>query len=219
MRFFGLAGLLLLLFITECLLAEGQQQRRKRKGKIQPQLGESQDGGNKAPSLGTDVKKQRRGRGSAPKQGRFVSREQAQCKWALRGQEDSDINLRVDCKKELSDYWCEFTGKPSACAKYSQDAKTYWKHITRALKKQKGICSQPSAVLKSSLCRSTKAAHLKMTGSSLLTSPAAGEEQEKILTPVPVTDADSPDVDKVAAEYCNDRWSSVCKFLFSAIQG
>eukprot|EP00061_Rhincodon_typus_P012896 g38932.t1 len=214
MRFSKLAGLLLLLFITECLLAEaseGQQQRRKRKGKSQQQqLGESQDGGNKAPSLGTDGKKQRRGRGSVPKQGRFVSREQAQCKWALRGQEDSDINLRVDCKKELSDYWCEFTGKPSACAKYSQDAKTYWKQITRALKKQKGICSQPSAMLKSSLCRSTKAAHLKMTGSSLLTPATAGEEQAKILSPAPVTDPDSPDADKIAAEYCNDRWSSVC---------
>ncbi|XP_072412721.1 fibroblast growth factor-binding protein 1 isoform X1 [Chiloscyllium punctatum] len=218
------ALLLLLLCITQCLLAESSegQQKRRRKGKgqqPQAQRGEPQDGGKKSsqpPSRAAEGKKQRRARGSAHKQGRFLSQEQIECKWVLRGPEGSDINLRVQCKKDLSDYWCEFTGKPSACTKYSQDAKTYWKQVTRALKKQKALCSQPSAVLKSTLCRSTKAAHLKMTSSSLLTSAAPGEEQEKTLSSDPTA---NPDIDKIASEYCNDNWSSVCKFLFSAIQG
>ncbi|XP_060687721.1 fibroblast growth factor-binding protein 1-like [Hemiscyllium ocellatum] len=225
MRISRLAALLLLLLcITQCLLAESRegQQKRRRKGKgqqPQAQRGEPQDGGKKGsqpPSPAAEGKKQRRARGSAPNQGRFRSREQAECKWVLRGSEGSDMNLRVQCKKGPSDYWCEFTGKPSACAKYSHIAKTYWKQVIRPLKKQTALCSQPSVVLKSSLCRSTKAAHLKMTSSSLLTLADQGKEQEKTLSSDPTA---NPDIDKIASEYCNDNWSSVCKFLFSAIQG
>ncbi|XP_041051109.1 fibroblast growth factor-binding protein 1-like [Carcharodon carcharias] len=226
MKFSRVAVLLLLVFITQYLLAEAsddQKQRRRRKGKGQDQ-GQSHDGGKSrkaesGSSVGAEGDKQRKGKGSAPKQGRFLSRDQAQCKWVLRGDEDADKNLHVECKKGPNDYWCDFTGKPSACAKYSGDAKTYWKQITRTLKKQKALCSEPSAVLKSSLCRSTKAAHLKMTASSLRTTAAPGKEQPNAPTPLSTADPDAPDIDKIAAEYCNERWGSVCKFMLSAIQG
>lgn len=224
MKFSRVAVLLLLLFITQYLLAEASddQKHGRRKGKSQ---GQPQDGGKgreteTSPSVGVEGKKQRRGKGSAPKQGSFSSKDKAQCKWALRGEEEADRNLRVECKKGPNDYWCEFTGKPSACAKYLRDAKTYWKQITRALKKQKAVCSEPSAVLKSSLCRSTRAANLKMTASNLLTAAAPGKEQPKIApTPFSTVDPDAPDVDKIASEYCSESWGSVCKFMLSAMQG
>ncbi|XP_038647528.1 fibroblast growth factor-binding protein 1-like [Scyliorhinus canicula] len=224
MQLSRVAVLLLFLFVAQCLLAgasEEKKQRRRRKGKgqdkEQPQDGATARKAESSPSGAEQGKRQ--GKGSVPQQGRFVNKDKAHCKWRLRGEDGADRNLRVECKKGADDYWCEFTGKPSACAKYAGDAKTYWKQITRALKKQKAICSEPSAVLKSSLCRSTKAANLKMTGSTQQTAAAPGKEQPKLPSSLSTVDPDAPDIDKVASEYCSESWGSVCKFMLSAMQG
>ncbi|XP_067868166.1 fibroblast growth factor-binding protein 1-like [Heterodontus francisci] len=227
MKFSRVAMLLLLLFITQYLLADAsddQKQKRRRKGKEQSRGGSSQDGGKgkkpeTAPSVAAEGKKQRRVKGSAPKQGKFVSQDNTQCKWTLRGEETADRSLRLDCKKGLDEYWCEFTGKPSACAKYTGGAKTYWKQITRSLKKQKALCSDPSAVLKSSLCKNTKAAHLKMIRSNLQSARTLGEKQSKLTAPLTTANPDNIDVDKIAEENCNESWGSLCKFMISAFRG
>uniref|UniRef100_UPI00398E9F3E fibroblast growth factor-binding protein 1 n=1 Tax=Pristiophorus japonicus TaxID=55135 RepID=UPI00398E9F3E len=224
MKFSRVALLLLLLFITQYLLADANGDlKQRRKGKRQGR-GRAQDGDNNrkpetALNVGAEEKGRRKGRGSAPKQGRFVSPDKAQCKWTLRGEEAADRNLRLECKEELKEYWCEFTGKPSACSKYAGNAKTYWRQITKILKKQKALCSEPSAVLKSGLCKSPKAAHLKMTSSSLLGAADPAEERSKVPAPLTTTNPDHPDIHKIADENCSERWGSLCKFMFSAFHG
>ncbi|XP_067857906.1 fibroblast growth factor-binding protein 1-like [Heptranchias perlo] len=224
MKFSRVVLLLLLLFITQYLLADASDnQKQRRKGKGQSR-GETQGGSKNrkpetAPKVGAEEKKQREVPGSAPKQGRFVRRDKAQCKWTLRGEEAAARSLRLECKQGLNDYWCEFTGQPSACPNYTGNAKTYWKQITRTLKKQKSVCSEPSAVLKSSLCKSTRAAHLKMTRSSLLGAAAPGKKQPKALAPLTTANPDSPNINKIADENCSEKWGSLCKFMFSAFQG
>ncbi|XP_051900000.1 fibroblast growth factor-binding protein 1-like [Pristis pectinata] len=213
--------LLLLLFITQCLLADArdEQKGKRRKGKGRSR-GESQGGERpgKAEAPQGDKQKQSKGKSSAPKQGTFVGKSKEECEWTLRGDESGDRNLRLECKAGHNAYWCEFTGNPAACQKYAGNAKTYWKQVIRALKKA-ADCSDPSTVLKASLCKSTKTAQMKMTRSSLLPAAAAAEEDSKLSAPHATDDPESPDINQIAAEHCSESWGSLCKFMLSAFQG
>ncbi|XP_032881647.1 fibroblast growth factor-binding protein 2 [Amblyraja radiata] len=209
--------LLLFLFVTQCLLAcahDKEAKRRKGKGRNR---GESRDGDDhrKAQASPVEGRKQER-KGSAPKSGKIVGKNKEECKWTLRGEETGERNLRLDCKKDHSDYWCEFTGHPSTCQKYGSNVKTYWKQVTRALKR-KADCSDPSAVLKANLCKSTKAALMKMSRSSLL--PAAAADQKDPKASDATEGGERPDIEQITAENCSEKWGSLCKFMLLAFEG
>ncbi|XP_069782134.1 fibroblast growth factor-binding protein 1-like [Narcine bancroftii] len=197
--------LLLLLFVAQCLLADArddQKSKRRRKG-------DSPGGDGKE-------KRQSKRRNSAPRQGKFVGNNKAECRWTLRGEETGERNLRLGCKDGHHDYWCEFTGNPAACQKYAGNVRTYWKQVARALKKKTPDCSDPSTVLRASLCKSTKEAQMKLSRSSLL--PAA-EKDSQGPAPLTTVDPDNLDIDKLAAENCSERWGSLCKFMLSVFEG
>ncbi|XP_078267109.1 fibroblast growth factor-binding protein 1-like [Rhinoraja longicauda] len=219
--------LLLVLLVTQCLLAgahDDQEKVKRRKGSGRNR-GETRDkdGHGKAEAPPAEGRKQSKGgskKSSAPKGGKFVGKNKEECKWTLRGEESGERNLRLECKKGHSDYWCEFTGHPSTCQKYGSNVKTYWKQVTRALKK-KADCSDPSAVLKASLCKSTKTAQMKMSRSSLLpAAAAAAAAEDKVSNPLHDTgESESPDIDKITAEKCGEKWETLCKFMMIAFEG
>ncbi|XP_062898244.1 fibroblast growth factor-binding protein 1-like [Mobula hypostoma] len=205
---------LLLLFVTHCLLADA---RDEQKGKGRRGKGRSRsESRGRGPPQG-EVQKQSKGKVFLPKQGKVVGKNKEQCRWALRGEESSDRNLRLECKAGHNAYWCEFTGNPVACQKYAGNEKTYWKQVIRALKKTD--CSNPSSVLKTSLCKKIKSADMKITRSSLLPAASAEEKDSKESVPLATDSSEGPDINKIAAEHCSESWGSLCKFMLSAFQG
>ncbi|XP_072921073.1 fibroblast growth factor-binding protein 1-like [Hemitrygon akajei] len=206
---------LLLLFVTHCLLADA---RDEQKGKSRRSKGRSQSKSRgRETHEKAEVQKQSRRKGFGPKEGKVVGKNKEECRWTLRGDEGGDRNLRLACKAGHDAYWCEFTGNPVACQKYASNEKTYWKQVIRALKKVD--CSDPSSVLKASLCKKTKSAHMKMTRSSLLPAAAGEEKDSKESVPFATDGSEGPDINKIAAEHCSESWGSLCKFMLSAFQG
>ncbi|XP_030348323.1 fibroblast growth factor-binding protein 1 [Strigops habroptila] len=229
---FGLLCVLILvsqMLVTNC---EREKERKKRRQGIE-------DSGKKRTESNQENEKGQKPRGgkSSPK-GKFKTKENAECTWAV-----TDMNARtvhVECKHGDSEFWCEFSGDPSTCAQYAANQKSYWKQVSRSLRKQKQICQDPKTVLKSKVCRKgPRSAHLKLTRSSLLTSvgPANGNTMhhteevvqnppsvsvtEKRLEHSPedcVEDIDYIDQKKVAEEYCPEGFLSFCNFFITMIQ-
>uniref|UniRef100_A0A8B9SBP3 Fibroblast growth factor binding protein 1 n=1 Tax=Apteryx owenii TaxID=8824 RepID=A0A8B9SBP3_APTOW len=176
--------------------------------------------------------------GKASPKGKFKTKENAECTWAV-----ADINaatVHIECKNGESKFWCEFSGDPSTCPQYVANQKSYWKQVSRSLKKQKQICQDPKSVLKSKVCRKgPQSAHLKLTGSSLLTSmgpvkmnathhakegaqtsasASVTKKQPEQNSQDCVEDIDYIDQKKVAKEYCPESLLSFCNFFITMIQ-
>uniref|UniRef100_A0A8C3QW01 Fibroblast growth factor binding protein 1 n=1 Tax=Cyanoderma ruficeps TaxID=181631 RepID=A0A8C3QW01_9PASS len=170
---------------------------------------------------------------SSPK-GKFETKENAECTWSVM--DKNSVTLHVQCKNGDSEFWCEFSGDPSSCAQYAVNQKSYWKQVSRSLKKQKQICQDPKSVLKSKLCRKgPQSAHLRLTQSSLLTAVGPAKEntvdhtKEVVQTPADasvtekspqdcVEDVDYIDQRKVAEEYCPEGLLSFCNFFITMVQ-
>ncbi|NWU76888.1 FGFP1 protein, partial [Onychorhynchus coronatus] len=226
--------LCVLMLVSQMLLAncEGQKERKKGRQGIK-------DGGKTPPESTQGNEKGRKSKGgkSSPR-GKFETKENAECTWAV-----TDMNaatVHVECKQGDSKFWCEFSGDPSSCAQYAANQKSYWKQVSRSLKKQKQICQDPKSVLKPKVCRKgPQSAHLKLTHSSVLTaagpdkgntnhhaqevvqSPAAASVSEKTLEQSPqdcVEDVDYIDQKKVAEEYCPESLLSFCNFFITMVQ-
>ncbi|KAM9286858.1 fibroblast growth factor-binding protein 1 [Cariama cristata] len=229
---FGL--LCVLILVSQMLLANCERQKERKKGRQG-----IEDGGKKQTESNQEKEKGRRSKGgkSYPK-GKFKTKENAECTWAV-----TDMNaatVHVECKHGDSVFWCEFSGDPSTCTQYAANQKSYWKQVSRSLKKQKQICEDPKSVLKSKLCRKgPRSAHLKLTQSSLLASvgpakgntihhakevvqlPAAASVTEKKREQSPpdcVEDIDYIDQKKVAEEYCPESLLSFCNFFITMVQ-
>nr|DBA29299.1 TPA: hypothetical protein GDO54_009537 [Pyxicephalus adspersus] len=209
-----------IMLLTQILTADANKQREgkkdREKGANQKQKGDKEEGKGKG-SKG--------GKGSL--QGKFVSKEKADCVWSVSGTET--VALKIDCTKGNTKISCTFGGNPSACQKYAENEKSYWKQITRALRKQKNICQDQKAVLKSKECKKgPPEAHLSYIIPSV---PTAVPEHHNHRQPTPTPKADTktendcvedPDVlerQRMAKEYCGDSWHSLCTFLFSVVQG
>ncbi|KAM9295271.1 fibroblast growth factor-binding protein 1 [Morus bassanus] len=229
---FGL--LCVLILVSQMLLANCERQKERKKGRQG-----IEDSGKKNPESNQENEKgQKLKGGKASPKGKFKTKENAECTWAV-----NDMNaatVRVECKRGDSKFWCEFSGDPSTCPQYAANQKSYWKQISRSLKKQKQICQDPKSVLKSKVCRKgPRGAHLKLTHSSLLTSvgpakgniihhakeviqtPAAASVTEKKLEHSPedcVEDIDYIDQKKVAEEYCPESLLSFCNFFITMVQ-
>ncbi|NXM09125.1 FGFP1 protein, partial [Tyrannus savana] len=223
--------LCVLMLVSQMLLASCERQKERKKGR------QGLKGGGKTPTestQGTEKGRKSKGGKLSPR-GKFETKGNAECTWAV-----TDINaatVHVECKQGDSTFWCEFSGDPSSCAQYAANQKSYWKQVSRSLKKQKQICQDPKSVLKSKVCRKgPQSAHLRLTHSSLLTavgpdtkhhaqevvqSPAAASVSEKTLEQSPqdcVEDVDYIDQKKVAEEYCPESLLSFCNFFITMVQ-
>ncbi|NXK95292.1 FGFP1 protein, partial [Formicarius rufipectus] len=223
-----------LMLMSQMLLASCEKQKERRKGR----QGIKDGGKTQSESSQGNRKGWKSKGGKASPRGKFETKENAECTWAV-----TDMNaatVRVECKHGDSKFWCEFSGDPSSCAQYAANQKSYWKQVSRSLKKQKQICQDPKSVLKSKVCRKgPQSAHLRLTNSSLLTAvgpargntmhraqevvqtPAAASVSEKTLEQGPqdcVEDVDYIDQKKVAEEYCPESLLSFCNFFITMVQ-
>lgn len=216
------------MLLTNC---ESQKERKKgrqgieRGGKKQK---ESNQGNEKGKSKG----------GKSSPKGKFETKENAECTWSVM--DTNAVTVHVECKNGDREFWCEFSGDPSGCAQYAANQKSYWKQVSRSLKKQKQICQDPKSVLKSKLCRKgSQSAHLRLTQSSLLIAEGPAKEntmhhtKEVAQTPADasvtekrlehssqdcVEDVDYIDQKKVAEEYCPESLLSFCNFFITMVQ-
>ncbi|NXI68179.1 FGFP1 protein, partial [Anseranas semipalmata] len=226
--------LCVLILVSQILLTSCERQKERKKGRQG-----IENSGKKQTESNQEKEKGRRPKGgkTSPK-GKFKTKENAECTWAVTSMDAA--TLRVECKNSDSEFWCEFSGDPSACPHYAANQKSYWKQVSRSLKKQKQICQDPRSILKSKVCRKgPQGAHLKMTHSSLLASvgpakgnathhaeevaqvPAAASETGKQLEHSSqdcVEDVDYIDQKKVAEEYCPESLLSFCNFFITMVQ-
>ncbi|KAM3938462.1 fibroblast growth factor-binding protein 1 [Leptodactylus fuscus] len=209
------------LLISQILLVEGNKQKEGRKGK---QKGAEKEEKQKAPSRNGEKERGAKG-GKGSLQGKFHSKDKADCIWSVSGTET--VALNVECTKGETKVSCTYGGNPTACPKYAANQKNYWKQITRALKKQKNICQDQKAVLKSKECKKGPAeAHLTYI---LPTVPVPNRGHNVQEQPNPtkvdvaeenkdcVEDEDILERRRLAKEYCGE-WSSFCSFFFSMVQ-
>lgn len=147
-----------------------------------------------------------------PIKGKMVTKDKSQCTWAATG--NDLFTLGVSCKKGDRSFGCEYVGRPSVCPQYASNVKLYWKQIARALKKQKTLCQDSSALVKAGMCRrAARDAHFRLHRPQRKAAPPS--------TPRPAPGAVKscqPQNQKLAEEYCNNSWSTVCTFFFTMVQ-
>lgn len=229
------AGLLcVLMLVSQMLLTNCERQKERKKGRQGIEHGGKRQ---KESNQGNEKGQKSKGGKSSPK-GKFETKENAECTWSVT--DTNAVTVHVQCKNGDSEFWCEFSGDPSSCAQYAANQKSYWKQVSRSLKKQKQICQDPKSVLKSKLCRKgPQSAHLRLTHSSLLTAVGPAKEntthhtKEVAQTPADasvtetrleqspqdcVEDVDFIDQRKVAEEYCPEGLLSFCNFFITMVQ-
>ncbi|XP_053556866.1 fibroblast growth factor-binding protein 1 [Bombina bombina] len=220
----------LILLASHMLLVECNNQREGKKDKEgagnTKQRGAAK-GEKKQAAANPKEKENKPKGGKSSLQGKFATKDKSECIWSVTQTET--VILNVECTKGESKISCTFGGNPASCAKYTENQKNYWKQITRALRKQKNICQDPKAILKSKECRKGPPdAHLSLISSGQSASEDTGRNHGE-LKPTPNVNADKttteckedPDVaenKRAALEYCGDSWSSFCNFFFSMVQ-
>ncbi|KAM4810099.1 fibroblast growth factor-binding protein 1 [Rhinophrynus dorsalis] len=219
------------LLVSQTYLVEGNKQKEGKKDREgtgnQKQRGEGK-GEKKQIAANPNEKETKSKGGKGSLQGKFSTKDKANCVWSVT--ETGTVTLKINCTRGESVFSCTFGGNPSSCAKYAANQKSYWKQITRALRKQKNICQESKTVLKSKECKKgPEQAHLRYISSSfLLTNEDKGSNQAEAKPTVQVNltdatkdcagDSDEAERKRAAAEYCGESWSSFCTFFFSMVQ-
>nr|XP_046262715.1 fibroblast growth factor-binding protein 1 [Scatophagus argus] len=144
--------------------------------------------------------------------GKMGTKDKAECTWAATG-EDLFI-LGVTCKKGDRRFSCEYIARPAVCPQYASNVKLYWKQMARALRKQKNLCQDTSALVRVGMCRrAAREAHFRLRNAQRKTYlPSTPRPASR---PVKSCQANNK---KLAEEYCNDSWSSLCTFFFTMVQ-
>ncbi|KAG8135034.1 hypothetical protein E2320_008092 [Naja naja] len=159
-------------------------------------------------------RRNREQRGSLTK-GKFITKEKVECSWTVNEKETT--LLKVDCKKGEDAFSCAFSGSPSTCPRYAENQKVFWKEITRSLKKQKNLCKDPKALLKSKVCKTgPPTAHLRLVMDAKPETPTPKQPEKE--SSDCVEDIDYVDQRKVAEEHCSEMWQHLCYFIVSMIQ-
>uniref|UniRef100_A0A3Q3GFB2 Fibroblast growth factor binding protein 1a n=1 Tax=Labrus bergylta TaxID=56723 RepID=A0A3Q3GFB2_9LABR len=145
-----------------------------------------------------------------------VTKGELECTWAATG-EDVFI-LGVSCKKGGKSFSCEYVSRPTLCPQFASDAKLYWKQIARALKKQKNLCQDGAALVRAGMCRrADRGAHFRLRNTQRKTKNDPPPPPSPQPAPGAVKSCQSDNM-KLAEEYCNRSWSSVCTFFFTMVQ-
>lgn len=230
---------LFIVIIASHLLLEAECKKQKE-GKKEREKDTSRGNGkqkevdvknkSKSGSKSSEGKEQNSQGSKSALQGNFSTKDKTQCTWVVTA--NDPVSLRVECQQASNDIWCEFTGRPSFCSNFQKRQAHYWKQIVRALKKQNNICKEPSAVLKTKMCKKGPVeAHLKLTNSFLhVSKPLESDVKQDAELPSAVDNTNvinnncTDDSDgnenykKLAEEYCGDRWGSMCEFILSMIK-
>ncbi|XP_040904482.1 fibroblast growth factor-binding protein 1 [Toxotes jaculatrix] len=206
MAFFtNITILLVLACISHQLMLGSCQKGHGRRGR-------GVDRGQHKDRSGLKVGRQPKSVSAQPIKGILVTKDKAACTWAATG-EDLFI-LGVTCKKGDRSFSCEYVARPSVCPQYSSNVKLYWKQIARALKKQRNLCQDSSALVKAGVCRgAARDAHFRLRVA----------ERKTVLPHTPPAAARAvkscqPSNKKLAEEYCNNSWSSFCTFFFTMVR-
>ncbi|NWV00901.1 FGFP1 protein, partial [Upupa epops] len=209
--------LCVLILVSQMLPASCERRKERRKGR--------QSIGDSGNEKGWKAKG-----GKSPPKGKFKTKENAECAWAVTNVNGSTVH--VGCKLGDSEFWCEFSGDPSSCTQYAANQKSFWKQVSRSLKKQKQLCQDPRSVLKSKVCRKgPQSAQLRLARSSLLSSGGPAKEVARAPAATSATanmpehhpqdcveDIDYIDQRKVAEEYCPESLLSFCNFFITMVQ-
>lgn len=147
-----------------------------------------------------------------PLKGKMVTKDKSACTWEATG--DDFYILKVTCKKRDRSFSCEYIARPSVCPQYTSNVRLYWKQVARALQKQRNLCQDRSGLVKAGMCRkASKDAHFSLRREQWEIAPPS--------TPQPASktvNSCQPNNRKLAEEYCDDSWLSVCTFFFTMVQ-
>ncbi|CAL1612932.1 unnamed protein product [Knipowitschia caucasica] len=162
-------------------------------------------------SFSNTVRKPRPTRSLQPIKGKTLTKDKAHCTWAVTGDQRA-FTMGVTCSKAGKRTSCDYMARPSLCPEFALNPKLYWKQIARSLRKQKSICQDRSALVRAGMCRrAPREAHFKMGGSDRRPRPNV------TLTPPPVQSC-QPANQRLALEFCQERWTSICTFLFTVVK-
>ncbi|CAJ1059102.1 fibroblast growth factor-binding protein 1 [Xyrichtys novacula] len=180
--------------------------------KSQGRKGKGEERGQNKDRTGLKMSRQPKSVSAQPVKGKVVTKDKSECTWAATGEDV--LILGVSCRKEGKSFSCEYISKPSLCPQYASNVKLYWKQITRALKKQRNLCQDSAALVRAGMCRrADKEAHFRLRDTKTKTDPPPSAQP----APTAVKSCQSENM-KLAEEYCNKSWSSVCTFLFTMVQ-
>ncbi|KAM9412872.1 fibroblast growth factor-binding protein 1-like [Salvelinus alpinus] len=214
----NLTVMLVIACISQQFMVANCQRSKKRGMKKKENEGPKDGEQPKAPVQSPDKKN------SSPKgnvfKGKFSAKDKMQCTWVATG--DDAFVLSVNCKKGQTSFDCEYVAKPATCPGYESNTKAYWKQIARALKKNKNLCFDSTALIKAGMCRKApKDAHFKLnhTPRDIVTLPRTTIQPRSSLS-ASSFGAKSCAVNqkRLAEEYCAASWSSLCTFFFSMVQ-
>nr|XP_023655187.1 fibroblast growth factor-binding protein 1 [Paramormyrops kingsleyae] len=206
-----IACIALQVFVVESEKGQGKKGKGEGKGKGAGNREATPENHPVAPR-GSDKGQKTRG-GKEAFKGKFSTKDKKQCTWAANGEDK--FTLGVTCKKGEESFNCEYTATPARCPQYASNVKMYWKQIARALKKQKTLCQDANAIIKTGVCKkAAKDAHFRLN----LAPPQTVTETAIMSSKGNKSCTEDVDNEKRAEEYCNGSWSSLCTFFFSMVQ-
>ncbi|KAM4603337.1 fibroblast growth factor-binding protein 1-like [Polymixia lowei] len=171
------------------------------------------------------------------------------CTWVAK--EDGDaVRLRVACQNPearvtggVTDLTCEYAAKPASCPGYVSKPGSFWKQVSRAMKKLRGKVCRALEPVKAGMCkRAPRDAHFTLdVRTAVVSAQQPRESVESSRKPRPgtgtttttaaTTTVQTPagpvngsactervDQRKLGEEYCSSSWASLCTFFFSMVQ-
>lgn len=201
------------LMVANCQKEKGKGRKGRTEGKEKVKDRGQKQGEQPPPKLPVPSPHKKDGGPKAPFKGKFTAKDKTQCTWVATG--DDAFVLGVNCNKGGQRFECEYVARPNACPQYASNAKGYWKQIARALKKQKTMCNDATALVKAGMCRKApKDAHFKLNNNARTktTNPPPSVAPAGLKSNCPEVD-----LNKLGEEYCSSSWSSLCTFFFSMV--